>query len=86
MARFSPTSLNQAITNIAGYDGELQQSAGERWGQTGEGEGGIIGIEAVSASTKGHLVAEFNCGGMWRAWVDEKTGSARVMVFQEEYK
>lgn len=86
MCRFSPTSLGQAVANVAGYDGELQRSAGDRWGQTGEGEGGIIGIEAVSGKKRGHLVAEFNCGGMWRAWIDEKSGEARVMVFKEEYE
>jgi L-asparaginase len=86
MCRFGHTSLGQAVRNVAGYDGELQRSAGDRWGKTGEGEGGIIGIEAVSAQKTGHLVADFNCGGMWRAWVDEKTGRPRVKVFKEEYK
>lgn len=39
------TSLAHAIAAIAGPDGELQRSAGARWGRTGEGQGGIIGIE-----------------------------------------
>jgi L-asparaginase len=95
MCRFSPTSLGQAVSNVAGYDGELQRSAGTRWGVTGEGEGGIIGIEVCGGDEngksnrqgrKGKLVAEFNCGGMWRAWVDEGSGEVKVMVFKEEYK
>jgi L-asparaginase len=86
MCRFGHTSLGQAVTNVAGYDGELQKSAGDRWGKTGEGEGGIIAIETVSGQRMGHLVADFNCGGMWRAWIDEKTGRPRVKVFKEEYK
>lgn len=51
MCRFSnDASLAQALTSIAGPGGELQQSAGERWGHTGEGQGGIIGIEVVDQS------------------------------------
>lgn len=38
-----PMSLSKAITAIAGPNGELQSSAGKRWGVTGEGSGGIIG-------------------------------------------
>ncbi|KIW15838.1 hypothetical protein PV08_05888 [Exophiala spinifera] len=46
MCRFSSSiSLTHAVNAIAGPGGELQQSAGDRWGLTGEGEGGIIGIE-----------------------------------------
>lgn len=94
MCRFSPTSLGQAVSNVAGYDGELQRSAGTRWGVTGEGEGGTIGIEVCGGEAvgeektgkKGKLVAEFNCGGMWRAWIDDESGKVRVMVFKEEYE
>ncbi|KIX05854.1 uncharacterized protein Z518_03827 [Rhinocladiella mackenziei CBS 650.93] len=43
----SSTSLAGAITAIAGPNGELQRSAAERWGRTGEGQGGIIGIEVI---------------------------------------
>jgi L-asparaginase len=39
--------LADAIKVIAGQQGELQRSAGDRWGRTGEGQGGIIGIEVV---------------------------------------
>ncbi|KAI1933684.1 hypothetical protein LOZ66_006328 [Ophidiomyces ophidiicola] len=45
-ARFSPAVvLAHAVTEMCGPDGELQQSAGDRWGHTGEGVGGMIGIE-----------------------------------------
>ncbi|KAF5855100.1 hypothetical protein ETB97_010055, partial [Aspergillus alliaceus] len=63
--------------------------------------GGIIGIEAeveVDENTglpvfgeelgRGKVVFGFNCGGMWRAWVEED-GSGNdienVMVFREPY-
>ncbi|KAL8870149.1 MAG: hypothetical protein Q9174_003741 [Haloplaca sp. 1 TL-2023] len=83
IARFSPhISLATAIQQIAGPGGELQQSAGGRWGNTGEGEGGIIGIEM--ADRVGKVVADFNCGGMFRTWQDER-GRERVMVFRGEY-
>ncbi|KAI4179905.1 MAG: hypothetical protein L6R41_007574 [Letrouitia leprolyta] len=83
IARFSPHhTLTSAARHVAGPGGELQRSAGDRWGKTGEGEGGIIGIEL--ADGVGQIVAEFNCGGMFRTWIDG-TGVERVMVFQEEY-
>lgn len=83
IVRFSPhRSLASAINQIAGPGGELQQSAGNRWGKTGEGEGGIIGIEL--AGGKGEAVFDFNCGGMFRCWIDAQ-GKERVMVFKDEY-
>lgn len=85
VARFRSSSLAEAVSNIAGCEGELQRSAGGRWGASGEGEGGMIGIEVGSEGRKGELVADFNCGGMWRAWVDEE-GIGRVRVFREEYE
>ncbi|KAF9888676.1 hypothetical protein FE257_008434 [Aspergillus nanangensis] len=103
MRRFSPrvSSLAEAVTAIAGRDGELQRSAGSRWGVTGEGQGGMIGIEAEldTSSTpgdscekkqlrRGKVVYDFNCGGMWRAWIEEDGDGEeieRVMVFREEY-
>ena len=39
--------LGDAVRAIAGQDGLLQRSASDRWGKTGEGQGGIIGIEVV---------------------------------------
>ncbi|KAL8715808.1 MAG: hypothetical protein Q9220_000475 [cf. Caloplaca sp. 1 TL-2023] len=83
IARFSPhRSLASAVREIAGPGGELQRSAGDRWGKTGEGEGGIIGIEVVGGV--GSVVADFNCGGMFRSWIDDD-GKERVMVFRDEY-
>ncbi|KAE8392814.1 nucleophile aminohydrolase [Aspergillus alliaceus] len=103
MVRFSSSAktLADAVAAVAGPGGELQRSAGGRWGVTGEGEGGIIGIEAeveVDENTglpvfgeelgRGKVVFGFNCGGMWRAWVEED-GSGNdienVMVFREPY-
>jgi L-asparaginase len=84
IARFSPhTSLQTAVTAVAGPHGMLQQSAGDRWLKSGEGEGGMIGIE-LSENGQGRVVADFNCGGMFRAWIDDN-GEERVMVFRGEY-
>lgn len=74
--------LAQAVSIVAGPRGQLQQSAEDRWNKTGEGEGGIIGIEYYLG--EGKVVADFNCGGMFRAWVDEK-GKEQMMVFREGY-
>ncbi|TKA66834.1 hypothetical protein B0A49_07316 [Cryomyces minteri] len=83
ISRFSPhASLASGVTQIAGPDGEMQRSASDRWGNTGEGEGGIIGIELVGQ--KAEVVWDFNCGGMFRAWVDDR-GSEKFMVFKGEY-
>lgn len=85
IARFSQpeTSLQKAVTAVAGPNGMLQLSAEDRWRKTGEGEGGMIGIE-LDGSGVGRVVADFNCGGMFRAWVDGN-GEERVMVFREEF-
>lgn len=83
IARFSPArSLASAVSEIAGPGGELQRSAGDRWHKTGEGEGGMIGIEVLDGV--GKIVFDFNCGGMFRTWVDDQ-GNARCMVFRDEY-
>ncbi|KAJ5669611.1 hypothetical protein N7462_010681 [Penicillium macrosclerotiorum] len=90
-------SLHNAVEEIAGRGGQLQHLAGGRWSVTGEGEGGIIGIEATQEYAcspasgelrRGQVVWDFNCGGMWRAWIDEQNGEEveRIMVFREEYK
>ncbi|KAI7609710.1 N-terminal nucleophile aminohydrolase, partial [Hortaea werneckii] len=73
--------LQASVTSIAGPNGQLQLSAAERWGTTGEGEGGMIGIDYISSEVdgrgggggggRGEVVADFNCGGMFRAWEDE---------------
>ncbi|KAJ4502270.1 hypothetical protein HRR83_009435 [Exophiala dermatitidis] len=51
MARFSAsTSLADAVTAVAGPGGLLQSSAGNRWGRTAEGLGGIIGVELIESA------------------------------------
>lgn len=97
MLRFSAPGLTlaDAITAVAGPGGELQRSAGPRWNITGEGEGGIIGIEADSAPAahgqlrRGKVAFNFNSGGMWRAWIEEDSNgkeTEKIMVFREEYQ
>lgn len=79
MARWKPESGATALNAVAGPDGELQQSAGDRWGITGEGEGGMIGIEGVVqrdangriVGTRGEVLMSYNCGGLYRAWIDD---------------
>lgn len=91
IARFAGVSTAEALTRVTGPDGELQQSAGTRWGRTGEGEGGIIGIECVVVKdeegrvveTRSEIVQDFNCGGMLRAWIDEE-GNACFKAFRDE--
>ena len=85
IARFSQpeTSLQKAVTAVAGPNGMLQLSSGDRWRKTGEGEGGMIGIE-LDGSGVGRVVSDFNSGGMFRAWIDGD-GEERVMVFREEF-
>lgn len=87
-------SLSAAVTAVAGPDGELQRSAGKNWGVTGEGQGGIIGIEACwdaegngESLGEGKVVEDFNCGGMFRGWVEGglEHGEVKTMVFREEY-
>lgn len=74
--------LQDAVSAVAGPNGSLQMSAEDRWRKTGEGEGGIIGID-FSDAKGGEVVADFNCGGMFRAWID-RSGKARMAVFREE--
>ncbi|KIE03842.1 L-asparaginase precursor, partial [Metarhizium majus ARSEF 297] len=89
MARWKPESTARALTSVVGPGGELQRSAGDRWGRTGEGEGGMIGIESiVERDTKNgqvvrvrsEIVMDYNCGGMYRAWVDDQ-GRARMSIW-----
>ena len=97
LCRFSQsTSLADAVTAVAGPNGELQLSAGDRWGHTGEGQGGIIGIELVDDDVHwaprggemqlgrkvGHAVFDFNCGGLFRAYyeIDRDAGEERPKV------
>ncbi|EDU49713.1 L-asparaginase precursor [Pyrenophora tritici-repentis Pt-1C-BFP] len=80
-SRFSDCSLSEATTWMAGPDGELQKSAGERWDRVHEGVGGIIGIEVVG--TEVQVVQDYNGGGMFRAWIDGD-GGYRCLVFRED--
>ncbi|KAG9230650.1 nucleophile aminohydrolase [Amylocarpus encephaloides] len=87
----SKTSLQEAITEVTGPDGELVKSAGNRWRKTGEGEGGIIGIELAvvvdgngeKKSAVSHIVDDYNCGGMFRAAVTKK-GKAVMRVWKPD--
>lgn len=79
MAQWKPQRGSKALTSVVGPGGELQKSAGDRWGKTGEGEGGMIGIEAVVERdttgrilrVKSEILMDYNCGGMYRAWINE---------------
>lgn len=85
ISRFSSQNvlLSDAIRLIAGPNGDLQRSAGGRWGQTGEGQGGIIGIEVTddgggdgsersfNGKRTGKVVFDFNCGGLFRAYYEQ---------------
>jgi L-asparaginase len=86
----STTSLGEALREVTGPGGELQKSAGKRWKKTGEGEGGMIGIECAVVKgpdgevrgRKAYVLAEYNCGGMFRATVNED-GKAVARVWNE---
>lgn len=82
-------SLQEAVTEVSGPGGELMKSAGDRWRKTGEGEGGVIGIELLVVtdadgafkSATSHIVDDFNCGGMFRAAINEH-GKAVMRVWR----
>ena len=76
-------SLADSVTWMAGPNGELQKSAGDRWGRTGEGQGGIIGMELINGLS--HVVFDFNCGGMFRAYFDDE-GQAWFGIFKGDDK
>ncbi|EFQ32271.1 asparaginase [Colletotrichum graminicola M1.001] len=89
VARWKPLSGAEAVSFVSGPGGELQRSAGERWRVTGEGEGGVIGIEvAVARDAEGRVVGarsavlqDFNCNGMYRAWVGDD-GRAYAKIYR----
>ncbi|KAK7755734.1 hypothetical protein SLS62_002347 [Diatrype stigma] len=95
MARWGVVPVAEALFRIAGPGGELQRSASDRWGRTGEGEGGMIGIETVvrrDAAT-GRVVSgggvsaavvmhDHNSPGMYRAWIDD-AGTARFKIWRD---
>ncbi|KAK4185782.1 nucleophile aminohydrolase [Podospora australis] len=91
IARFQEQSSAEAVRRVAGPGGILQKSAGDRWKKAGEGEGGIIGIEAILIfdeegnviETESAILQNFNCNGMFRAWVDEN-GAVFTRVWREE--
>ncbi|KAF4471341.1 hypothetical protein FALBO_1744 [Fusarium albosuccineum] len=97
MVRFGNADLGEALTAVAGPGGELQSCAGNRWQITGEGRGGMIGIEAevpiqglrrVDELGKGKLVYDFNGPSLWRGWIetgDNDQVEAKVMVFRDEF-
>ena len=72
-------TLRAALEIVAGPGGLLQQSAGDRWGKTGEGQGGIIGIERRGKDTD--VVFDMNSTGMFRAYIDGN-GSTVVGIFR----
>ncbi|KAL2187678.1 N-terminal nucleophile aminohydrolase [Thermothelomyces heterothallicus CBS 203.75] len=90
LARFAGDSSRVAVAKVVGPGGEVQRSAGDRWGKTGEGEGGMIGVECVVVrdaegsvvEVRSELLQDFNCGGMFRAWIDDR-GVAVARVFRE---
>ena len=91
IARYRGVPLQAALTEVSGPGGELVKSAGDRWRKTGEGEGGVIGIELTLTkdedltelkSAKSDIVYDFNCGGMFRAAVG-KDGKAIMRVWKE---
>lgn len=79
IARWGAVSSAVALSKVTGPGGELQRSAGDRWMVTGEGEGGMIGIESVVVQdrngrvveTRSEIIQDHNCPGMFRAWVDD---------------
>ncbi|KAH7119704.1 L-asparaginase precursor [Dendryphion nanum] len=80
-SRFTPTSLSTALSWMTGPGGELQKSAGDRWGKVHEGTGGVIGIELVGDEST--VLCDYNCGGMFRAWTEEE-GGQEVLIFRNE--
>ncbi|KAK5626587.1 hypothetical protein RRF57_002302 [Xylaria bambusicola] len=79
IARWAGLSASDAVNRIAGRGGELEKSAGSRWGKTGEGEGGMIGIECAIGMDKSgavlysrsEILQNHNCAGMFRAWIGD---------------
>ncbi|KAI0906201.1 L-asparaginase precursor [Ustulina deusta] len=91
IARWAGLSASDAVNRIAGRGGELEKSAGPRWGTTGEGEGGMIGIECAIAMHKSgavlysrsEILQDHNCAGMFRAWIGDD-GLAEMKIWHED--
>lgn len=90
IANFAGQSSAAALSKVAGRGGILERSAGDRWGRTGEGEGGMIGIECVVVrdgqgnviETRSEILQDYNCGGMFRAWIDDN-GVAVARIWRD---
>lgn len=89
LARHKPLPASAAFRAVVGPGGELQRSAGDRWGRTGEGEGGMIGVECVVerdgrggrvVRARSEVLMDYNCGGMYRAWIDDE-GEAVMSIW-----
>lgn len=80
MARWAGVSAAEALFRITGPGGELQRSAGDRWGRTGEGEGGMIGIGVEGG--RAVVIHDHNSSGMFRAWIDDE-GLARFKIWRD---
>lgn len=93
IARWGGLTGPDALRRVAGDGGELQTSAGDRWGKTGEGEGGMIGLENIVLRDKSgrvisshvEILQDLNCAGMFRAW-DDGSGLIYVKVFHPKTK
>jgi L-asparaginase len=64
------------MKEVIGVGGEMQQSAGDRWGK-GDGSGGFIGIDS-----DGVVCMDMNSGGMFRGTVVD--GRPIVAVYRDE--
>lgn len=88
IARWAGVSASDAVNRITGRGGELEKSAGSRWGKTGEGEGGMIGIECAIAMdesgamlySRSKILQDHNCAGMFRAWIGDD-GSPKMKIW-----
>ncbi|KAI1369720.1 L-asparaginase precursor [Xylaria arbuscula] len=91
IARWAGLSASDAVSRIAGRGGELEKSAGPRWGKTGEGEGGMIGIECAVGMdksgavlyTRSEILQDHNCAGMFRAWIGDD-GTAQMKIWHDD--
>lgn len=91
IAHFTGVPSAEALRRIAGTGGELEKSAGDRWRKTGEGEGGVIGIECAVVrdgegnvvETRSHILQDYNCAGMYRAFIDDD-GKAVVRIWRDD--
>ncbi|KAL9065335.1 MAG: hypothetical protein Q9157_007511 [Trypethelium eluteriae] len=81
IAHYSHQRLQAAVTQVAGPNGDLQKSAGDRWHKTGEGEGGMIGIELNDR--EGNVVFDFNCGDMVESIMDRSVPG--ITEYEDNY-